>query len=434
MNSQLTICFQSSTHDTFRIVEPSSEWNPQRMTEELIQGPGIGIVAPSPGSHESESGHIATRMMVSVMLHYHQQVHIFTRDTAVMEFDHSRVHVHKLGKPFADSGWYLRLPGQFIYQLKYCLGILRTRKDLELVMCGGSGLVVPIIFTRLLGIFVLYRVGGVITRNEQAREGSTPISEQLWVGFLRTVQETIYRLSHVIIVISPRLADFAQINEYDDKIYSWNHYFFDLELFSKTLEFDSREFVVGQVGIISGIKGSMNFIESVGLLDQGEIPLERVIVVGDGPLKSEATELASTFDTPVKFTGRVERHRVPDYMNQMKLLVISSVSEGMPKVALESMACGTPVIATDVGGLPDYVKDGENGFLIPDNDPETIAQAIAEALDNDDLDRISAQAREYIEANFSYEETVEQYGCLLDEGCLHQFPTPTQPVENPIDS
>jgi glycosyltransferase involved in cell wall biosynthesis len=373
-------------------------------------------------------------MMVSVLLYYHQQVHIFTRDTAVMEFDHSRVYTHKLGKPFAESRWYLRLPGQFIYQLKYCLGLLRSRNDLDLVIFGGSGLIFPIVFSRLLGIFTLYRVGGVITRNEQAREGSTSMIKQLWVGFLHSVQEMIYSLSQVIIVISPKLTDFAQINEYEDKIHVWNHYFFDLELFSARTEFDSRKSVVGQVGIISGIKGSMNFMESIALLDDDDIPLNRVLVVGDGPLKSDAIGRASRFDTPVDFTGRVERHRVSDYMNEMKLLVISSVSEGMPKVALESMACGTPVIATDVGGIPDYIKHGENGFLIPDNKPETISQTIADALGSDELDRMSSQAREYVEANFSYEGTVEQYGRLLDEGCPHQFPTPTQSIENPLDS
>ena len=78
------------------------------------------------------------------------------------------------------------------------------------------------------------------------------------------------------------------------------------------------------------------------------------------------------------------------------------------------MACGTPVLATPVGGVPDVIKDDETGFIIEDNSPECIAENVERALNSPDLDKIVKNARELVEKEFTYEAAVERYREILE--------------------
>ena len=78
------------------------------------------------------------------------------------------------------------------------------------------------------------------------------------------------------------------------------------------------------------------------------------------------------------------------------------------------MACGTPVLATLVGGVPDLIKDGNIGFIMEDNSPECIAKNVMRALEHPDLERIVENARALVEREFTYEAAVERYRKILD--------------------
>jgi len=89
--------------------------------------------------------------------------------------------------------------------------------------------------------------------------------------------------------------------------------------------------------------------------------------VGDGGLKSwlEAELAAEIEQGAVETVGWVDHDEVPTELNRFRLLVLpSEPTEGLPTVILESLACGTPVYATPVSGVPDVVRDGETGFLM----------------------------------------------------------------------
>jgi len=79
-----------------------------------------------------------------------------------------------------------------------------------------------------------------------------------------------------------------------------------------------------------------------------------------------------------------------------------------------AMACGTPVLATPVGGIPDVIKDEETGFILEDNSPECIAENVIRALNHPDLDRIVKNARKLIEERYTYEAAVERYRKILE--------------------
>ena len=87
----------------------------------------------------------------------------------------------------------------------------------------------------------------------------------------------------------------------------------------------------------------------------------------------------------VTLTGWIPHEKLPDYFNKMKLIVVPSYTETIPYVILEAMACGTPVVASPVAAIPDLIKDGENGLLVPPKDSNAFADAIIYLLENEDV-------------------------------------------------
>lgn len=117
----------------------------------------------------------------------------------------------------------------------------------------------------------------------------------------------------------------------------------------------------------------------------------------------------------VELTGWIPHDELPDYSNMLKLIVLPSYTEGLPNVMLEAMACGTPVLATPVGTIPDVIKDGETGFIMENNNPECVAENVIRVLEHPDLDKIVKNARELVEKEYTYEAAVERYRMILKE-------------------
>lgn len=390
--------------------------------------PGIGIVAQTPGSSDSDTGHIATPMIINILLQFHDDIHLFTRATAQMEFDQPNIHTHKYTKPFAESEWYLRLPGQVIYQLKYSVGILRVRNDIGLILFRGSGFIIPLLVSKSLGLCVLSRVAGVIWRQEGADSGSAP--QSLWSKLLKHVQLTMHRFTDVLVLISTHSTEFADVQQFAHKSRVWCHYYFDLEQFSIKRRFAQRDQILGQVAKISETKGSLQLVESMVWVHR-EFDA-KLLMVGDGPLYEAARRRCEELNVDAEFTGRIDRSDVPDQLNRMKLHVMCSVSEGLPKAAIEAMACGTPVLATEVGGLPDIIDHGHNGFLMSSNEPERLEEAIVGALKNHDLEAVSRKGRRYVEENYSYQSAIEGYYALITQETPYDLPEPPTEPEQPI--
>ena len=104
---------------------------------------------------------------------------------------------------------------------------------------------------------------------------------------------------------------------------------------------------------------------------------------------------------------------MPIYLNNIKLLVMPSVKEGLPNTLLEALACGTLVLATPVGGIPGLIRDGETGFIMENNTPECIAKNIMRALNHPDLEKIVENGRDLIKTKHSYEHSVKTFGFTI---------------------
>jgi colanic acid/amylovoran biosynthesis glycosyltransferase len=145
-------------------------------------------------------------------------------------------------------------------------------------------------------------------------------------------------------------------------------------------------------------------------------------IVGDGPLREELEHLVQTLQLEgnVTFHGARDREWVRALYGQADLFLITSISEGLGAAALEAQACGVPVVATDVGGLPYAVSHEKTGLLAPPGEDELLA-SLMQRLFTDPTGRLQmgAAARQHVEANFSarvlYPRLLSYYGITAPE-------------------
>jgi glycosyltransferase involved in cell wall biosynthesis len=126
------------------------------------------------------------------------------------------------------------------------------------------------------------------------------------------------------------------------------------------------------------------------VLDQ--VPDAHVVIAGDGECRAELEQLSRELGTKdrVHFLG--ERQDIDSILRSVDVAAISSDYEGTPLVAFECMANRTPLVATAVGGLPDIVRDGETGILVPPRDPAALADALTGVLSDPERGRRLADA------------------------------------------
>jgi sugar transferase (PEP-CTERM/EpsH1 system associated) len=180
-------------------------------------------------------------------------------------------------------------------------------------------------------------------------------------------------------------------------------------------------FVIGTVGRLQDVKDQATLIEAFALLCARRPALRaglRLAVVGDGPLRARLAQKAQDAGVAdlVWFPGA--RNDIPELMRSFDLFALSSIAEGTPVTLLEAMACGLPVVATAVGGIPEVVQDGVNGALVPASNPAALAQALGRYVDERALvARHGAAARANIERHYSVAAMVGAYTALYDQLC-----------------
>lgn len=138
--------------------------------------------------------------------------------------------------------------------------------------------------------------------------------------------------------------------------------------------------VVLFVGRLDPIKCVDRLIEAWALLRaRGALSApDRLVIIGDGPCRPALERLGA--GAPVRFTGSIAQGEVADWVARAAALCLPSRNEGTPNVVVEALACGVPVVASRVGGIPQLVRDGVNGLLAAPGDAAALADALAAAL------------------------------------------------------
>ncbi|NLP52715.1 glycosyltransferase family 4 protein [Bacillus sp. RO1] len=147
------------------------------------------------------------------------------------------------------------------------------------------------------------------------------------------------------------------------------------------LGLDTKKFHVLYLGRVSRNKGIFTFLELIKHCKDPEIEF---IILGDGADKETVKSEIANFKNVKIFDGK-PKTEVPDWFNAADLFVFPTKKEAFGLVALESLSCNTPVIGTDVGGVGEVIRHGENGYLVKEDDWESILTHVLRLKDNPDL-------------------------------------------------
>lgn len=157
------------------------------------------------------------------------------------------------------------------------------------------------------------------------------------------------------------------------------------------------------VGRLSSQKNLFNLLKSVDGLDV------KLIIFGSGELEKKLKDKAKEIKkAKIEFRGNIPNSFLPEELNKSELFILPSLYEGMPKALLEAMACGLPVIGTNVEGIKEVIKHEENGYLC-ETDANSIKEAIKKVLDNKKLqEKIGKNARQTVVNNFSLKNILKK--------------------------
>ena len=176
---------------------------------------------------------------------------------------------------------------------------------------------------------------------------------------------------------------------------------------------DRPETIVGAAGRLSPEKGFKHFVDAAALLAH-EHEDARFVLFGEGPLRPALEGQIEERGLRGRFHLAGFRADLDKFYPHLDLLVLPSFTEGLPNVVLEAFAAGVPVVATAVGGTPEAVQEGVNGYLVQPGDATALAKRIADMLSNPAGRReMGVRGQKDVRQSFSFAQQGREYGQLF---------------------
>jgi len=182
----------------------------------------------------------------------------------------------------------------------------------------------------------------------------------------------------------------------------------------KKLELDKNDIIVLAVGRLVYKKGFDILIKAMSEIIKKN-PKVKTIIVGDGDLKNDLVNLVKKLKVQqnVIFTGTVPYKELIYYYNLADIFTMPSVSpppDGLNVCVIDAMACGKPIVATNIAGNPLVVKDGVNGLLIPQKRPDLLAKALLKLFFSKNLrEKYGKAGRRLVLQKFTWEKLAQEY-------------------------
>lgn len=178
-----------------------------------------------------------------------------------------------------------------------------------------------------------------------------------------------------------------------------------------------ERFVVGWVGRMTGVKRTDDVLEALRLLRERGVDAV-LLMVGDGPDREHVEQRASELGIVRHCLFLGYQEDVSGWYRAFDAMILPSANEGTPVVVIEALAAGCPVVATSVGGVPDVVREGVDGFLVPMGDTEALAERLTRLAEDPELRAtMGAAGRESVPPRYSVKRLVgdidELYRSLL---------------------
>jgi glycosyltransferase involved in cell wall biosynthesis len=198
----------------------------------------------------------------------------------------------------------------------------------------------------------------------------------------------------------------------------------DCDVFTPGQRKESRaRLTIGTVKTLDEPYGVEYLIRAFAHLREAEPERDvKLVIAGDGPLRGSLENLARTLGVAdwVSFLGRIEQSSVPAVLRTFDVFAALSLRESFGVAVLEASACGIPVVASNVDGLPEVVEQGVTGFLVPPADPSSAANALLRLAADEHLRaKMGAAGRAFVLARYEWGKTArimdDLYESILDE-------------------
>jgi len=353
--------------------------------------------------------------VIQIISNISSEIIIITGNAKKIKYDNNKnirisdvgISAHYLNeinpRPYSIFLWLIK---NIIIQIKQSYRILKMRYDFDVVIyyMAYPYFILPLITSKILGKKNIE----ILTRGKR---------QSLIERIISVQDHIILRLLDGIAPESSGLVSELRLEKYEKKILPIGARYIDGSKFTIRKEFEKRNLVIGYIGRMFQSKGILEFIDSIPFVIR-ELPSATFMIIGEGALLSLVKEKCSFIEKQtgarIEIIGYVKRDRISFFLNEMKLLVLPSRSEGLPTIILEAMACGTPVLITQSCAIADYVKDGYTGFILSDTSPKAISNDIIRAIRNPNLKSIVENAKNIIDNLFSYQSAIDRWKKIID--------------------
>ena len=272
---------------------------------------------------------------------------------------------------------------------------------------GGAAWLIKLLYPRLPFILTM-------------QEGKK-LDEQAFI--LNWLRELIIKKADVITVISNYLKEYTRNISNNKKVFlipngvDLKNFQFPISNFQSNLNLQNPGFentkTIITVSRLVPKNGLSDLIQAFSILNtKYKMQNTKLMIVGDGPLLASLNfEVKSLrMEDSVNFIGKISNEMIPQYLAQADVFVRPSLSEGLGTAFLEAMAAGLPVIATPVGGISDFLKDGETGLFCRVGDPEDIAAKISKVLSDGVLkSRLILNGRKLVEEKYTWDKISDKF-------------------------
>lgn len=170
----------------------------------------------------------------------------------------------------------------------------------------------------------------------------------------------------------------------------------------------------GALGRMVPVKAHATLIDAFAQVAR-RLPQAELRIVGGGPLEGELQERARKAGLNGRLRIEGINHQVADFLKDLDIFVLSSISEGLPLVILEAMAAGLPIVSTRIGGVPEVAAEGSVSYLCSPGNADELAEAMYRAATNPELASMGKTARETALARFSLAEMWRSYEAVYSE-------------------
>lgn len=255
------------------------------------------------------------------------------------------------------------------------------------------------------------------------QEGDSVFNIWKKTWYIRPFYKAIYRSADYIQAISNFLAKRALKYGYQGPIEmvpngvdleKFNYLKKDLIKNEKIILTDSR--LVKKNGVVDLIKALHILVTHYSL------NITKLIIIGTGPLENDLKKIAQGLGVAnkINFLGLIPYENIQKYYPLADVFVRPSLTEGFGNVFLQAMAAEIPVIATSVGGIPDFLKAGETGWFCEVKNPKSIAEKINYILDEknkNEVERVVINAKKMVEEKYTWEKIAGEMGKIFKELC-----------------